>query len=83
MTPDEARARIDLPPTPGGNVVYRQQQDFSLEALSKRDAKDDPFATGADAKPLALPAPTPEPEDDTERTIAAFKFKYAEALHAA
>lgn len=83
MTPDEARRRIDLPPTPGGDVVYRQQQDFSLEALAKRDAKDDPFSTGEKA-PLALPAPDPEPEpDDTERAVAALRFKYAEALHAA
>ena len=46
LTPDEGRKRIDLPPTAGGNVVYRQQQDFSLAALAKRDAQDDPFATG-------------------------------------
>ncbi|MGM4906265.1 phage portal protein [Tardiphaga sp. 866_E4_N2_1] len=61
FTPDEARARINLGPTPGGNVVYRQQQDFSLAALAKRDAQDDPFKTDSGA--LALPTPA-KPEDD-------------------
>ncbi|UFS77213.1 phage portal protein [Tardiphaga sp. 37S4] len=61
FTPDEARARINLGPTPGGNVVYRQQQDFSLAALAKRDAQDDPFKTDSGA--LALPPPA-KPEDD-------------------
>ena len=44
MTPDEQRNKLSLKPTKGGNVVYRQQQDFSLEALAKRDAQADPFA---------------------------------------
>ncbi len=47
LKPDEARRRLDLPPVAGGNAVYRQQQDYSLEALAKRDAKDDPFASAA------------------------------------
>jgi HK97 family phage portal protein len=45
LKPDEGRAKLDLPPVPGGNAVYLQQQNYSLEALSKRDAKADPFAT--------------------------------------
>lgn len=49
LTPDEGRRRLNLPPTDGGNVVYRQQQDYSLAALAKRDAKDDPFAKGNEA----------------------------------
>ena len=58
MTVDEARRRIDLPPTPGGNAVYRQQQDFSLAALAKRDATDDPFGAKKSG-----PAPAPPAED--------------------
>ncbi|MFC7399582.1 phage portal protein [Chelatococcus sp. GCM10030263] len=53
MTPDEQRKKLDLPPVAGGDVVYRQQQDFSLAALAKRDARDDPFAK---ASPSAEPA---------------------------
>ncbi|MEO8753126.1 MAG: phage portal protein, partial [Casimicrobiaceae bacterium] len=51
---DEARAVFDLPPTPGGDTCYLQQQNYSLAALAKRDSGDDPFGT---AKPPALPAP--------------------------
>lgn len=43
FTPNEARAKVNLPPVAGGNSVFRQQQDYSLEALSKRDAQADPF----------------------------------------
>ena len=59
-SPDEARRQFDLPPVTGGNTPYLQQQNYSLEALSKRDAKDDPFAT---AKPPA-PSTDEAPEDD-------------------
>jgi phage portal protein BeeE len=59
-SPNEARKRMNLPPTPGGKGPYLQQQNYSLAALEKRDAKEDPFAT----KPTtpALPAPKQEPE---------------------
>ncbi len=72
FTPDEGRATLGLPPVPGGNAVYRQQQDFSLEALAKRDAQADLFAT---ATPPAAPegqAPDEEPEDDEAATARAF-----------
>jgi HK97 family phage portal protein len=47
MSADEARRKLNLPPTPGGGAVLTQQQNYSLEAIAKRDAKEDPFATGA------------------------------------
>jgi phage portal protein BeeE len=80
MAPDEGRAKLNLPPVPGGKYPYLQQQNYSLEALAKRDASD-PFA--------APPAPV-MPEDDDEETseeeraFAAWKFakKLGEALHA-
>jgi HK97 family phage portal protein len=80
LTPDEQRRRLDLPPVAGGDAVYRQQQDFSLAALAKRDAKDDPFAKEP-ATPAATAPPAPE-ADDTERAVAAVRMKYAEALYA-
>lgn len=52
MTPNEQRRKIELPKTPGGDVVYRQQQDFSLEALAKRDAQADPFGTAKPSAPV-------------------------------
>lgn len=48
---DEMRAKLDRLPTEGGDAVYLQQQNFSLPALAKRDAQDDPFATSASATP--------------------------------
>ncbi len=60
-TPNEQRKRLNLPPVTGGDDVLRQQQDFSLEALAKRDAQADPFA------PQTAPAPTgAQPSDDDD-----------------
>ncbi len=42
--PNEGRRRLNLPPLPGGDSIYMQQQNFSLEALAKRDARENPFA---------------------------------------
>jgi HK97 family phage portal protein len=53
MKVDEQRKRLNLPKITGGDTVYLQQQNFSLAALAKRDAREDPFASAA------KPAPTP------------------------
>lgn len=45
FTPNEARKALGYLPVPGGDSPLIQQQNYSLEALAKRDAKDDPFAT--------------------------------------
>jgi HK97 family phage portal protein len=37
MTLDERRKRIDLKKVTGGNTIYLQQQDHSLEAIAARD----------------------------------------------
>lgn len=66
MKPNEARKKLDLPPVTGGDAVYRQQQDYSLEALSKRDARDDPFATEKTAA-----SPDAEPVNDNTELEAA------------
>jgi HK97 family phage portal protein len=58
FTPNDGRAKLGYGPKPGGDSVYRQQQDFSLEALAKRDAQDDPFAKTA---PAAPPQPANDP----------------------
>lgn len=44
LAPNEARRMENWVPQEGGDVLYLQQQNFSLAALAKRDAKDDPFA---------------------------------------
>jgi HK97 family phage portal protein len=57
MSPNEARRRfLNLGPVPGGGSPYLQQQNFSLEALAKRDAQPNPFSTSAAAPPAPAPA---------------------------
>jgi HK97 family phage portal protein len=57
MTPNEGRGKLDLKPVKGGESPYLQQQNYSLEALAKRDAQADPFAPATPA----LPPPQPDP----------------------
>lgn len=44
VAPNEGRKKLNLPPVKGGESPYLQQQNYSLEALAKRDAQADPFA---------------------------------------
>jgi HK97 family phage portal protein len=82
MKPDEARAKLDLPPVPGGNAVYRQQQDHSLEALAKRDAMDDPFGSAKPAPPPAKTEPDspPVPANDVAAHFEFVMTKQYEAI---
>lgn len=70
MMPNEARLVRDLPPVAGGSALYAQQQNYSLAALAKRDAREDPFAPPKPPEPpKPSPAPAPDPdaaEEDTE-----------------
>lgn len=68
-TVNEARKRFNLAPIKGGDTVYRQEQEYSIEALSKRDAKEDPFAQESAAAP-ALPAPADESDAASEEDMA-------------
>lgn len=63
--PDEARRKIGFAPTEGGDQCFLQQQNYSLPALAKRDAKEDPFGG---AKP---PEPSSPPPEDTDKRFAA------------
>ena len=79
MAPNEARATRRLPKVKGGDSVYLQQQNYSLEALAKRDAADDPFGT---AKPAPAPVPAAPAADapdapDTPTDDAAAKAAQA------
>lgn len=62
--PNEARAGFNLPPVSGGESPLMQQQNYSLEALAKRDARDDPFAS--DAPKPAAPAGPPANDDEID-----------------
>lgn len=47
LSPDEARKRMNYKPVPGGDSPMAQQQNYSLAALAKRDAQEDPFNPSA------------------------------------
>lgn len=75
LTPNEGRQRLNLPKTEGGDVVLRQQQDYSLVALAKRDAKEDPFGKEAPAAP-----PPAANDDEAEREAAKMLAAVAKGL---
>lgn len=56
MTPNEQRKRLNLGPKTGGDTIYLQEQDHSLEWLARRDSQ-----------PIEAPAPVdPPPANDNE-----------------
>ncbi|GJD41322.1 phage portal protein [Methylobacterium bullatum] len=65
MSPNEQRKKLDLKPKLGGNSPMLQQQEFSLEALAKRDAQADPFgANTPEPKPVENVEPSEEEVED-------------------
>ena len=57
LTPNEARKSENLPPIEGGDSLFLQQQNYSLAALAKRDASEDPFGkNNSDPSPPAKSA---------------------------
>lgn len=79
MAPNEARRRVNLKPVEGGDSVYMQQQNFSLEALAKRDAQDDPFSK---TSPPAHAEPT-DNEEVAKMQAELYTLKFANALREA
>lgn len=66
LSPNEARKKENMPPVPGGDSPYLQQQNYSLEALAKRDAQPDPFSTSG-----AAPAASDEvPADPGNKALS-------------
>jgi hypothetical protein len=56
LTVNEARAKVDQKPVAGGDSIWMQQQNYSLDALAERD-RNDPFAP---ARPAPARARTAE-----------------------
>jgi HK97 family phage portal protein len=69
LSPNEARRRFNLRGVAGGASPVLQQQNFSLAALAKRDARPDPFATGSAAAPGPAPAPAARSIEDLIDTL--------------
>lgn len=81
-TPNEVRKMRNLKPKTGGDALYLQQQNFSLEALAKRDAREDPFAKEAITTEVIRALPTPETKPDLGMLALAITKKLKEVRHA-
>lgn len=83
LSPNEQRAKLDRKPQPGGESPMLQQQNYSLAALAKRDAQDDPFNPAA-PEPVAPPANDNAEEQarQARATAALFEKDLREALNA-
>jgi len=68
--PNESRSRLNLPPVPGGDSPYMQQQQFSLEALAQRDSQD-PFAKPPPAQPAATTTPPGDTSSEEDQAATA------------
>ena len=67
LTVNEQRKRLNMPPVTGGDTVYLQEQDHSLEWLSRRDAQ-----------PIAAPAqPAPPPAEPVQQSVSPLKVRAA------
>jgi HK97 family phage portal protein len=83
MTPNYALKRLNQPSVEGGDTIYLQQQNYSIQALSRRDAQADPFATSQPAATTpADPEPTDEEIQDQARMLALFVEKELSFEHA-
>ena len=80
VAPNEARREENMPPVPGGDSPLMQQQNYSLAALAKRDASDDPFGK---ASPPAAPASSPEPASGAADQARELADLYVRGLEAA
>jgi HK97 family phage portal protein len=82
-TINEERADMDLPPLPGGDTLWMQQQNYSVEALIERD-ENDPFAKPEPVPPpvqqqLPLEPPAEDDEDEASKSAIEWTRKALEA----
>lgn len=69
LSPNEARKADNLLPVEGGDSPMSQQQNYSLAALAKRDAREDPFATAAPPQPEPKTNALGDPADDEDKSL--------------
>lgn len=76
-TINDGRKRLNLKPVEGGDTVYMQQQDYSLQAIHERDQNSPLLVDETPTEPEVAPEPEPTDEDieDQARALAAFVLK--------
>lgn len=77
LTVNEARRELGYPPVEGGDTIFLQQQNFSLEALAKRDALPNPFVVD---KPTSTPDPAVDPVPSADAASAKWYDDFTKAL---
>lgn len=80
MKVDEMRFRANLPKITGGDTVYRQHQDYSIESLAKRDAQEDPFKGLANTPGPQPPSPPPNDPKPKQVTMEELDDEIARTL---
>lgn len=79
LTPNEGRKKFNQKPLAGGDTVYMQQQNYSLAALAKRDAQEDPFKTAPAAGSVPPEDDPLDPEEDVvtedDKALAAWRIE--------
>lgn len=70
-TPNEGRKKLNLSPLEGGNTVYMQEQNYSLEALNRRDSREDPFAKPGSSNAPVTEQPTQDEAQAQARALGA------------
>lgn len=59
---NEQRFKAGYGPTEGGDAVYKQEQNYSLAALAKRDSMENPFQAKNQTQQTQAAPPTPQPQ---------------------
>jgi HK97 family phage portal protein len=80
LAPNEARAKINQKPVKGGESPMAQQQNYSLEALSKRDAKEDPFETKGTTPPKPVKTGGEDGDEEQDEASAALAREFISGL---
>lgn len=73
LTLDERRQRLSAPKIDGGDTVYLQQQDHSIQAIAARDAL---LIDQANNPAPAIPAPANDTDPEDEAASAAQRTAY-------
>lgn len=78
LTLDERRQRLDAAPVTGGNTIYLQQQDHSIEAIAARDK----MLIAQSSAPPAPPETPPEADPDLSEAVqkAVFEMELRQAV---
>ena len=82
FTPNEQRRMAGKKPVPvGGDTIYKQEQDHSIEAIAKRDAKEEFEPANTGPKPtaqMAATTETPRQIEPSQEEVAEMTRKFEE-----